>query len=194
MPKKVTLRKKSKKLTRKNKKVKFTSKNKRLTKKKVTRKNKKGGDIMPNFFSSQQVSSPSVYNNDVDTDTDYNVTNQGQNNMNINNSHITEEDKQSIENYWKNQYSNARDGEELSEYDLNEILDFLDAVTFNPNYTSSIPSDDIDPTLFTSDATEFKPEFSPDLNPDDVSPEYVALCNQANDSIEAYLFVTGRFE
>jgi len=190
MPKKVTLRKKSKKLTRKNKKVKFTNK-KRLTKKKVTRKNKKGGDIMPTFLSSQQMSSPSLYDND---ENNYNVTNQVQNNMNMNNSHISEEDKESMADYWKNQYRNARDGEELSEYDLNEILDFLDAVTFNPNYTSSIPSDDIDPTLFTSDATEFKPEFSPDLNPNDVTPEYIALCNQANDSIEAYLFVTGRFE
>ena len=187
MQRKVTFRKRGKKQLMRSKKnlIKRRSsstklnrkrKGKRLTRK--SKKNKRGGDIQ-----YQTPFPPSSSNNLNQNDED-----------NEEDEEITYIDKESIIEYWKNQYSNARDGEELSETDENAIYDFLDNVRFNPNYTTHTQSDDIDPTIFTTDANHFIPFFNGGTNANEVSTEYVALCNQANDAIEAYLFVTGRFE
>lgn len=189
MQKKTTFRKRGKKQLMRSKKnlikrrsssTKLNRKGKRLTRKsmKNNKKNKRGGDI-----NYQTPFPPSNSANLTQSDDDEEEDDE-----------ITYIDKESIVEYWKNQYSNARDGEELSESDENAIYDFLDNVRFNPNYTSHTQSDDIDPTIFTTDANHFIPFFNGGTNANEVSTEYVALCNQANDAIEAYLFVTGRFE
>ena len=147
--------------------------------------------VYPSTTSSNRSSLSSYEDDDEDEGQNLNTPRQ---NVDIENMHISEEDKESIVDYWKKAYSDARDGEELSEYDVNEILDFLDTVKFKQYYTSSIPSDEVNHELFTETANIYDPKFRNNLNPNAVPSEYVALCNQANDAIESYLFVTGRFD
>jgi hypothetical protein len=160
-------------IRRKSSSKKIIIKGKRLTRKsrKNNKKGKRGGDTQ-----YQTPFPPS------------NTANLTQSDDEEEDEEITYIDKESIVEYWKNQYSNARDGEELSESDENAIYDFLDNVRFNPNYTTHTPSDDIDPTIFTTNANHFVPFFNGGTNANEVSTEYVALCNQANDAIEGYLF------
>lgn len=175
------------KLIRKNKKQ--NNQSKKLITEKYTRKHKKGGKKNMRRYNQdsrriKRLQISSLYQGDDDDEEEEEYDDEPGFLLNV--------DKQSIIDYWKDAYRTARDTE-LSYYKVKKIRKFLNHVTFIQPYTSLVPDVDENSALFKADVRNYEPKFRDNLDPHNVNSEYIALCNQANDAIESYLFVNGRF-